>query len=660
MPLASDKNEPFFKSVVSTKSIKVALAGNPNSGKTTLFNSLTGLNQKIGNFPGVTVDKKTGKCELANGKEALIIDLPGTYSLYPKTIDESITHNILCDSTSKDYPDAVVIVVDASNLKRNLLLATQIIDLKIPCLLVLNMMDLVLKQKRKIDIEKLAEKLGIKVIPMNARENSGISQFKKILAEPFLKPAASIYSSNIKEQQAEETIFRYKFLTEILQHCVSFEKPGTENNFTSRADKILTHRVWGFLIFSIILFLIFQSIYNLSAYPMEFIEWVFIKASVFLSAILPEGLLSRLIIDGIIAGLSGILIFIPQIAFLFAFIGILEDTGYMARVSFIMDRLLRKFGLNGKSVIPLLSGTACAIPAIMSTRTIDNWKERMITIMVTPLVSCSARIPVFSLLIALSVPQITLAGIFNLQGIALMALYVTGFIAALGTAFLFKILLKTEERSTFIMEMPVYRSPRWSSIGLTIYEKTKTFVFEAGKIIIAVSIILWVLSSFGPGDSFEKIDRKFAGIPGLTGVEEKIAAEKLKASYVGRIGKIIEPVIEPLGFDWKIGIALITSFAAREVFVGTMATIYSVGDPDNYFSVREKMAADTNETSGEKTYSKATGFSLMIFFAFALQCMSTVAVTFRETKHWKWPLLQFFYMGVLAYSSSFIVYNLFK
>ncbi|MDQ3193033.1 MAG: ferrous iron transport protein B, partial [Bacteroidota bacterium] len=474
--------------ILSTKPLKVALTGNPNSGKTTIFNILTGLNQKIGNFPGVTIDKKTGKCKLPNGEETLIIDLPGTYSLYPKSLDESVTHKVLCDATDNDSPDVVVIVADGSNLKRSLLLATQVIDLKKPCILVLNMMDLVDKQKKIINIDRLSERLGIKIISMNARENKGIIELKNALQDSLSKPKVSFYniadvapefSSDInalfnssseqaygnyqlacnyrlgkekkhekelktiadiinkhsfseKQQQNDETIFRYKYISEILRECSSYDSKVIQNNFTSKADKILTHKIWGFVIFAAILFLIFQAIFNLSVYPMEFIEWGFIQLSIFISSQLPQGVLNSLIVDGVIAGLSGIMIFIPQIAFLFAFIGIMEDTGYMARVSFIMDRMMRKFGLNGKSVIPLLSGTACAIPAIMSTRTIGNWKERMITILVTPLISCSARIPVYTLLIALVIPPIKVAGIFNIQGIALLALYVIGFLSAIG------------------------------------------------------------------------------------------------------------------------------------------------------------------------------------------------------------------------------------
>ncbi|MBA3899486.1 MAG: ferrous iron transport protein B [Bacteroidetes bacterium] len=695
----------------------MALVGNPNSGKTTLFNALTGLNQKVGNFPGVTVDRKTGKFFIADGKEINIVDLPGTYSLYPKSMDETVTKKILCDTSDKDHPDAVVLVVDASNLKRNLLLCTQVIDLGIPCILVLNMMDLAHKQNLTIDKDIIAKKLSVKVVEMNAREKEGLAHLKKVLAEPFEKPNSSVFNQdyfapgviedikalsnpedsfysqlhiacdpsyckgktkkmqdslntvsdlfnkhNIDENrlQSDEMVFRYQFISSLLKESITKIPAEPKDDFTAKVDKILTHKIYGFLFFMAVLFVIFQTIYNLSAYPMEFIEWGFVQLSISVSNLLPEGILNSLIVDGIIAGLSGILIFIPQIAFLFAFIAILEDTGYMSRVSFIMDKLMRKIGLNGKSVIPLLSGTACAVPAIMSTRTIGNWKERLITLMVIPLISCAARIPVYTLLIALVIPNEFLFGLFNWQGIALMILYLLGFVAAIGAAYVLKLILKTQERSHFIMEMPVYRAPRWSSVGLTIVEKVKAFVFEAGKVILAISIVLWFLSSFGPGDTFEQIETKWANTEiAQEEAEEQIATEKLEASYAGRFGKSIEPAIRPLGFDWKIGIALLTSFAAREVFVGTMATIYSVGDPDNTSSIREKMKAEINPETGEKRYTKATGISLMIFFAFALQCMSTLAITYRETRHWKWPFAQFLFMGILAYVSSYIAYNIF-
>lgn len=686
---------------------KIALVGNPNSGKSTLFNLLTGLNQKVGNFPGVTVEKKTGKCIIEN-EEFEIIDLPGTYSLHPKSIDEEVTLSVICDPANKYYPDLTIIVADASNLKRNLLLCSQIIDLHRPCILALNMMDLVRENKIEIDIDLLSSKLGIEVISINARDNEGIKELKNsiltskktsqksffdvetlninylaelkslikvensylahLIALHFTSIPSISKNTEISERitnlikrekfdssrlQAQETIKRYKIINDIIQDCVKDERKIKADKLTQKLDAILTHKVWGFVSFLALLFLIFQFIFSFSSYPMQWIEDGFAWLSDFVKTNIPEGPINDLITEGIISGLGGIFVFIPQIAFLFAFIAILEDTGYMARVSFILDRIMRRFGLNGRSVIPLISGAACAVPSVMSTRTISNWKERIITILVIPLISCSARLPVYTLLIALVIPQKNLWGLISYQGLVLFGLYLIGFTAALLSAYIFKMILKSKERSYFIMEMPIYRAPRWGTVALTMLEKVKVFLFDVGKVIISISIILWVLSSYAPDDSFEKIEKKYAE---QENVENIIAAEKLEASYAGIFGKAIEPAIKPLGFDWKIGIALITSFAAREVFVGTMATIYSVGTEDES-SLREKMQQDKLQ-NGKKIYSLATGVSLLLFYVFALQCMSTIAVVYRETGHWKWPLIQFMYMSTLAYFSSLIAYQL--
>ena len=464
--------------------------------------------------------------------------------------------------------------------------------------------------------------------------------------------------------QSLESVERYKVINRIVEECITHKSSIKTESFTHKLDGVLTHRIWGYAIFLLVLFFIFQTIFFLAAFPMEWIESLFVFISEATANVLPAGELSNLLVNGIIAGLSGVVVFVPQIALLFAFIAILEDTGYMARVSFIMDKLMRKFGLNGRSVIPLISGVACAVPAIMSARTISSWKERIITIFVTPLMSCSARLPVYTLLISLVVPQDKNSGFFNYQGLILMALYLIGFIAAIGAAWVMKWILKAKEKSYFIMELPVYRSPQWRTVGLTIYDKVKMFLFDAGKIIVAISIILWFLSSHAPGNKFAEIDKKYEGnifwkeTPDEMGA--KVESEKLEASYAGMLGKSIEPAIKPLGFDWKIGISLITSFAAREVFVGTMATIYSAGNTDNTQTIREKMLAEKDPVTGKAKYSIAVGFSLMIFYAFAMQCMSTLAVVYRETKSWKWPTVQFFFMGALAYLSSFITYQLLK
>lgn len=700
--------------------IRVALVGNPNTGKSTLFNILTGLNQKIGNFPGVTVDKKTGYCQLPDGRTAEIIDLPGTYSIYPKSQDESIVFSVLADKAKGMVPDLVVVILDASNLKRNLLLYTQIADLKIPVVVALNMIDVSEKAGITINVDLFAQKLGVPVVPISARKIKGIDQLKATIAyankialqqdtidieaiapqiiaqikddlkidNPYfalqlahqhetvsylsteesdrIEHLEQEFSFHSQKAQASETIARYSFINDLLYDTV--KKPDTAHDETvsNKIDKILTHKVFGFVIFFAILMFIFQAIFSWSAYPMSLIENLFIWVQSNLTKSLPAGPLVSLLVDGVIAGLSGVMVFIPQIAILFALISILEDTGYMSRVTFMMDKVMRKVGLNGKSVVPLIGGFACAVPSIMSTRNIENWKDRMITIMVTPLVACSARLPVYTLLIALVVPNRNVWWLFNLQGLALTAMYLLSIVSAVTVAFVMKFILKARERGYFIMELPVYRMPRWKNVAFTMYDRSKTFVLQAGKVIIAVSIILWVLKSYGPGDSFAHIDQKYSQqqyTKSMTpdSLNKVVASEKLESSYAGVFGHVIEPVIKPLGFDWKIGIALISSFAAREVFVGTMATIYSVeGDADKLESVQQKMHSATNPDTGKPVFTLAVAFSLMMFYAFAMQCASTVAVVYRETKDWRWPAAQFAYMTALAYTASFIVYNLLK
>ncbi|WP_426669512.1 ferrous iron transport protein B [Mucilaginibacter sp. McL0603] len=699
--------------------IKVALVGNPNTGKSTLFNVLTGLNQKIGNFPGVTVDKKTGFCDLPDGRRAQIIDLPGTYSLYPKSRDESIVFSVLADKSNPLRPDLVVVILDASNLKRNLLLYTQVADLKLPVVVALNMMDLAKKGGITIDVNAFAQKLGVPVVPISARKNEGIDQLKsainyankialqedtidveamapqliaKISEEMqvdnpyyalqlahqhetinFLTSAESDRIEELEQEfnfhsqkaQASETIARYNFINDLLYDTVKRQETAQDESVSNKIDKVLTHKTFGFIIFFAILLFIFQSIFAWSAYPMELIGDLFVWVQSSLHTILPAGPLTNLLVDGVIAGLSGVMVFIPQIAILFGFISILEDTGYMSRVTFMMDRIMRKVGLNGKSVVPLIGGFACAVPSIMSTRNIENWKDRMITIMVTPLVTCSARLPVYTLLIALVVPNKNVWWVFNLPGLALTGMYLFSLISAVTVAFVMKYLLKARERGYFIMELPVYRMPRWKNVGYSMYDRAKAFVLQAGKVIIAVSVILWVLASYGPGDRFERIEQKYkqpqyAQHLKPDDLHRVVASEKLENSYAGVLGHVIEPVIKPLGFDWKIGIALITSFAAREVFVGTMATIYSVdGDAEKMESVQQKMHTAKNP-DGNPVFTVAVAFSLMMFYAFAMQCASTVAVVYRETKNWRWPASQFAYMTVLAYLASLITYHLLK
>ena len=703
------------------KQFNVALIGNPNTGKSTLFNALTGLNQKIGNFSGVTVERKTGKLEINENLTASLIDLPGTYSLYPRSADEHIALEILNSTKNPDYPNVVVVVVDATNLKRNLLLLTQLIDLQLPVVLALNMMDVAQQSGIEINVPLLAEKLGIPVVAVTARDFQGIPALKEAIVQQFEHPSLPSstihihgyapevideiknyfhinndyaafelahhyhelnnltqekkdaieaiglkYNFNANKTQVAETIDRYNYINEILSDTVRKNKPALEETRSNTLDAILTHRIFGLLIFFVILFGVFQSIFNWSQYPMSVIENVFISIENYLTAILPAGILTNLIIGGILPGMSGVLIFLPQIAVLFLFIAILEDTGYMARVTFMMDRLMKNFGLNGKSVVPLISGIACAVPAIMSARNIENWKDRLITIFVTPFMSCSARLPVYTLLISLVVPNRFVFGFLSLQGLILMAMYLLGFVSALLAGWLLKLFIKTKSKSYFLMELPVYRMPRWSNVGITIFNKARTFVMEAGKVILAVSIILWVLATFGPSKDFDAIETKYAKMSSenttvelnSSTLESKKKAEKLEASYAGLLGKFIEPAIKPLGYDWKIGIALVTSFAAREVFVGTMSTIYSVqGDGEHLDTVREKMLEARNPETGELTFTFATVMSLMIFYAFAMQCMSTFAVVYRETNGLKWPLIQLFTMTAFAYLAAFAVYQ---
>ena len=701
--------------------IKIALVGNPNTGKSTLFNLLTGLNQRIGNFPGITVDKKTGYCKLSNNQVAEITDLPGTYSLYPKSKDESIVFQVLADKNNPSHPDLVVLVADATNLRRNLLLYTQVADLGLPVILALNMIDMAKKDGLEIDVDLLSKRLGIQVVPISARGNIGLGTLKaaivnrstlatqlagadlNVLAPEAINEVKNVLQTDnnyyalqmlhqhqhvnnmpvgmhetlerIKvdshfessKQQAAETVSRYRYLSTILSGVIEDTGAARKFRFSDKLDSILTHRIWGFLIFIFILFFIFNSIFAWSTYPMDLIESGFGWLTAFGHAHLPGGILTDLFLDGILAGLGGVIIFIPQIAILFAFISILEDTGYMARVTFMMDKIMSKFGLSGKSVVPMIGSLACAVPSIMSARNIESWKDRIITIMVAPLVSCSARLPVYTLIISLIIPDQYVFGFINLQGLTLMGMYVISILAAILVAYVMKFLIKAKEKSYFIMELPVYRMPRWKNVFYTMFEKSKTFVVEAGKVIIAISIVLWVLATYGPPKRFAEIDQKYTKIEAgqdsvrIATLERDHAAERLENSYAGILGQTIEPMIRPLGFDWKIGIALITSFAAREAFVGTMATIYSVegGDAD-VSTIREKMRTAKDVNTGLPIFTFATGFSLMLFYAFAMQCMSTVAVVYRETKSWKWPLIQVVYMTALAYVASLIAYQLLK
>jgi ferrous iron transport protein B len=678
------------------------------------------MNQKVGNFPGVTVDKKTGSTFLSADSKAEVIDLPGTYSLYPRKLDEWVSYKVLLNQDEDIKADVIVAVADASSLKRNLLFCTQLIDLKAPVVIALTMMDLAAKKGIKIDLAALERELGVPVIAVNPRKQKGIPQLKKAIEQtsrqlyqtpvrdfidnkslaaqavddiksnfPELSDYAAIHylinhesfrlkkgeqelvesielknNFNPTKTQAEEILQRYTRIKHIMQVTVSEPDPLQKSLFTEKLDNVLLHRRWGYLILLTVLFLLFQSVFWLASFPMDWIESGFAALSQSLSSSLPDNHWTDLLINGVIAGLGGIVIFVPQIMILFGLITLLEDTGYMSRISFLTDRLMRSVGLNGKSVMPMISGFACAVPAIMSARNIENRKERLLTILITPLMSCSARLPVYTILIALVIPKTYFLGFLSTQGLVMMGLYLLGLLMALIISFVAKWFIKINEKSFFILELPAYRSPRWNNVVQTMIEKAKIFVRDAGKVIMIISLILWALSSFGPEKRMNAISQQFENLKSQPGadtitLDRQYSTARLENSYAGIMGKSIEPVIAPLGYDWKIGIALVTSFAAREVFVGTMATLYSVGDEENDLKLKEKMKAAVHP-DGKPVFTLAAGVSLMIFYVFAMQCMSTLAIVKRETRSWKWPVIQFVYMTVLAYLMSLIAYHLLK
>ena len=699
-----------------SKQVKVALIGNPNTGKTSVFNKLTGLNQKVGNYPGITVDKKEGICKLSRGVKAHILDLPGTYSLNASSADENVVIELLLNKNDKDFPDVAVVVSDVENLKRNLLLFTQIKDLKIPTILVINMSDLMSRKGISLNIPMLEQKLYTKVALLSARKNTGIENLKTLIenykslpksqcldvtsidSDYFERlekafPNQALYklwlvitqdvnfrsiarneldftnfqtktTPELKRLQQKEAIKRYQFINRILNEAQIIDRSKAKD-LRSKLDRILTHKIWGYLIFFTILLVIFQAIYDWATIPMDLIDNTFASLADWIKNTYPNGgKITDLFAEGIVSGIGGVVIFIPQIAFLFLFISILEESGYMSRVVFLMDKIMRRFGISGKSVVPLISGTACAIPAVMATRNIENWKERLITILVTPFMTCSARLPVYLIIIALVIPNGDFIGI-SYQALTLMLLYLIGFGMAIFSAFILDKVMKIQRKTYFVVEMPSYKLPLLKNVIITVIEKTKTFVLEAGKIILAISIILWVMASYGPGEKFnnaeEIVTSKYNNISD-TDLEDKIASYQLEHSYIGIVGKTIEPIIKPLGYDWKIGIGLVASFAAREVFVGTLATIYSVGsasENESIETIKIKMSNERYE-NGNKVFTFASGISLLLFYAFAMQCMSTLAIVKRETKTWKWPLIQLFGMTTIAYLFAFISFQLLK
>lgn len=708
----------------------IALVGNPNTGKTTLFNALTGLRQKVANYPGVTVERKTGYTTIA-GKQIKVIDLPGTYSLNPRQPDEKIACEVLSGTFEHEpAPDLAVVVTDASNLRRNLYLATQVIDLGIPVIIVLSMIDLAREKGMDIDADRIAQTLGVPVIPMVTKDAAEAGKLRRYLENhhvsppgvlawnpgPELKQAAdaiirewiipqaciperafyiealrylgSDHAINevpdLKQQQAlrevveearrtlesagknylaEEVMQRYEFIETCLSASVSSSEGETED-ISDTIDAYTTHKVFGPLIFAGLLLLMFQAVFSWAAPFMDLIDLLFVETGAALAAALPTGLLNDLLVEGVVAGLGGVVIFLPQIMILFLFISILESSGYMARAAFVMDRLMSKVGLSGRSVAPLMSGFACAIPGIMATRTIQNWRDRLITIMVLPFMACSARLPVYALLIAAFVPTTSVFGFITLQGITFFGLYLFGIVVALLSARVMQRFLEAGTSSAFVMELPGYKFPKWSAVAYNVYERGRIFVWEAGRIIVVISIVLWFLASF-PQKEFADIPAGFSAAETVetTGNEEvseeqRLASYQLRESYAGRFGRFIEPVIEPLGFDWKIGIGLITSFAAREVMVGTLNTIYSVQDESGEsLTLQQKLRRDTDPETGEPLYNLWTALSLMVFFALAMQCMSTIAIVRRETNSWKWPAIMFSYMTILAYLCSLAVYQ---
>ncbi|MBT5288810.1 MAG: ferrous iron transport protein B [Flavobacterium sp.] len=700
------------------KTINVALIGNPNTGKTSLFNELTGLNQKVGNYPGVTVDKKEGSSKLQSNLKAIITDLPGTYSINPTSLDETIVLKTLLNSKSEKTPDVIVVVADIENLKRNLLLFSQIKDLEIPTVLAINMADQMKRKGITVDIKLLEKELGNEVVLISVRKDSGkgVEEVKKAIVKSYnsakafplcnvnnridpayfdrlkeINPKYSIYelwlmitqnsfpdkiskeekqalltfkndSKNLKKYQHKETIYRYQKINEILKKTYLVDR-SKASDLRAKLDKVFTHKIFGYVLFFTVLLVIFQSIFDWASLPMDLIDTAFANLSSYVNKNMPVGVLNNLISEGIIPGIGGIIIFIPQIAILFLFISLLEETGYMSRVVFLMDKIMRRFGMSGKSVIPLISGTACAIPAVMATRNISGWKERLITILVTPFTTCSARLPVYAIIIALIIPDKKIFGFLNLQGLTLLSLYILGFATAIIAAVILHKTLKVKSTSFFVVEMPDYKLPSLKNVFFDVVEKTKAFIFGAGKIILSISVVLWFLASNGP-QSYADVEKNITEKTANQEISEAklnqmIASSKLENSYIGIMGKSIEPAIKPLGYDWKIGIALISSFAAREVFVGTLATIYSVeSDGDDITTIKQRMASEINPETGTRRFNFPVGMSLLVFYAFAMQCMATLAIVKRETKSWKWPLIQFFGMGVLAYLCSFIVFQI--
>ncbi len=696
----------------------IVLTGNPNSGKTTLFNLITGGRNKAANFPGVTIERISGKTELPRCGTVKVVDLPGSYSLFPNSSDERITTSVLINPNHEDHPDLVVYVADINHLDKQLLGLSQILDLGIPTILVLSLLDEFEDRGNQIDLNRLIAELHVDVIAISSRKRKNISDLKNLICQNLirkqrpprmikelhrdalkmltdlgqLEPEPNLYlrwlwahhhkwldfetgytkdawESKLEKfdfeplkEQVEETFARLNNLETLVGGVVTKNKAAI--SLSDKVDNVVTHWLWGPLLFFTIMLFVFQAIFAWATYPMDVIEEVFGVAGAWVKNNFSPSWITDLISEGIIPGLGGVMVFVPQIAILFFLIALLEEIGYMSRAVFLFDRFLGRFGMNGRSIVALISGGACAIPAVMSTRTIVNWKEKLITILVTPFISCSARIPVYTVLIAFVVPYERMWGIFNSQGIAFAGLYLLGILGALGSGWIFKKILKSRMQSFLAMELPPYRMPDWHNVWRNIRTKVGAFIREAGKIILLISVVLWFLASYGPAGDMSQAAEEANALAIEMGLDARetddlVAAQMLEVSYAGILGRYIEPIIKPLGYDWKIGIALITSFAAREVFVGSMATIYSIGSQEDEFKIRAHLAKQKDPVTGELIFNYSTALSLLLFFVFAMQCMSTLAVVKKETHSWKWPLVQFTFMTSLAYLVAWLGYHYF-
>jgi len=701
---------------MSKNEIKVALIGNPNVGKTSIFNLLTGMNQHVGNYPGVTVDKKVGFCKLSQIINARIYDLPGTYSTNPNSMDEKVAVSCLLDRDDIDFPDVVVVVADVENLKQNLYLFTQIKDFGIPTILAINMADRMKPRGITIDIPALEAALHTRIALVSTRQKTGIEELKELIINykklsletlvdiaridpPFFSSLKEkfpneelgklwmVISQNfevvgalrkveiqkenikteaeIKRMQQRETILRYQVINNALKDTYKVTAVGTR----ALLDKILLHKVWGYVIFMAILLLIFQVIFYVSEYPKGWIESALGWVGEWLSGILPEGSLTSLLVDGVIPGLTAVVSFVPQIALLFFFISLLEESGYMSRVVFLMDRIMRPFGLNGKGTIPLISGAACAIPAVMATRTIESWRERLIAILVTPFITCSARLPIYLIIIKLVIPQGNYF-FFDNQAVALFALYMLGVFMAIFSAWLLSkfLVLKHTIKTHFIIEMPTYKVPLARNVLLTVYEKSKAFVVNAGKIIFFMTVLIWFLQTHGLSEKYRNAETHTEQMAAQYGwdqdqKEHYLLSYRTENSLLGNMGKFVEPVFRPLGYDWKISIAVLGSFAARETFVSTLATIYSLGEVDVEEGEAEQRTVITRlqeemRPDGTPMFNLATGVSILLFFASAMQCISTFAIVRKETNSWKWAIIQWLFMTGFAYLSAFAAYQI--